>query len=111
AAPWRRRSLAPKHARRSRGARASAMRSRRRCPWSGLAPVVFVVAAPPDAVFVATLGRPVEPLVHTPQPVQPPRVSGVGVVDDAVLKHERAHARPVTRFAATCGTDAATYTR
>ena len=59
--------------------------------------VVLVVAAPPDARLVAPLGRAVEPLVHAPEAVQSARIGGIGVVDDAVLEHERAHARPLAR--------------
>src|SRR5207249_3313857 len=56
--------------------------------------VVLVVAAPPDARLVASPGGAVEPLVHAPEAVQSARVGGIGVVDDAVLERERAHARP-----------------
>src|SRR6266536_6483574 len=56
--------------------------------------VVLVVAAPPDARFVAPLGGAVEPLVHAPEAVQSARIGGIGVIDDAVLERERAHARP-----------------
>ena len=38
----------------------------------------------------------VEPLVHAPKAVQSARVSGISVVNDAVLERERAHARPLT---------------
>src|SRR5438132_10437895 len=57
--------------------------------------LVLVVAAPPDARFVAPLGRAIEPLVHAPQAVQSARIGGIGVVNDAVLERERAHARPL----------------
>src|SRR2546427_6409610 len=59
--------------------------------------VVLVVAAPPGARLVAPLGCAVEPLVHTPEAVQSARIGGIGVVDDAVLAHERAHARLLAR--------------
>src|SRR5262249_51516818 len=65
---------------------------------SGL--VVLIVAAPPDALLVAALGGAVEPLVHAPQAVQSTRTGGIGMVDAAVLKRERAQARP---FARVCG--------
>src|SRR5437762_1960558 len=55
--------------------------------------LVLVVATPPDAGLVAAFGRAVEPLVHAPEPVQSARIGGIGVVDDAVLERERAHAR------------------
>ena len=55
------------------------------------------MAAPPHASLVASLGCAVEPLVHAPQTVQSARICGIGVVDDAVLEHERAHARPLAR--------------
>src|SRR5262249_35443633 len=57
--------------------------------------LVLVVAAPPDARLVPPLGGAVEPLVHAPEAVQSTRIGGIGVVDDAVLEHERAHARPI----------------
>src|SRR5256885_8182824 len=60
--------------------------------------VVFVVAAPPDARLVAPLGSAVEPLVHAPEGVHSARIGGIGVVDDAVLERERAHARPIERI-------------
>src|SRR5919106_598153 len=59
--------------------------------------LVLVVTAPPDARLVAPLGGSVEPLVHAPEAVQSARIGGIGVVDDAVLEHERAHARPLAR--------------
>jgi hypothetical protein len=59
--------------------------------------LVLVVAAPPDARLVAPLGGAVEPLVHAPEAVQSARIGGIGVVDDPVLEHERAHARPIAR--------------
>ena len=55
------------------------------------------MAAPPDARLVAPLGGAVEPLVHAPETVQSARIGGIGVVDDAVLERERAHARPLAR--------------
>src|SRR5438309_9373263 len=66
-------------------------------PRFGSALVVLVVAAPPDARLVAPLGGAVEPLVHPPEAVQSARIGGIGVIDDAVLEHERAHARPLAR--------------
>src|SRR5438045_5909666 len=54
---------------------------------------VLVVAAPPDTIFVAAFGRAIEPLVHAPETVQSARISRIGVVNDAVLERERAHAR------------------
>src|SRR5712692_6051965 len=56
--------------------------------------VVFVVAAPPEAGLVATEWCAVEPLVHAPEAVDPALVRRVGVVDDAILERERAHAGP-----------------
>src|SRR6266849_522643 len=55
---------------------------------------VLVVAAPPEARLIAPVGCAVEPLVHAPEAVQPARVRRVGVVHDAVLERERAHAGP-----------------
>src|SRR5216684_4306568 len=56
--------------------------------------VVLVMAAEPEAGLVATEWRAVEPLVHAPNAVHPALVRRVGVVDDAVLERERAHAGP-----------------
>src|SRR5215831_16096092 len=61
-------------------------------PTRFLRPVILVVAAPPCAFLVASLGGAVEPLEHAPEAVQPARVRGIGVVDDAILERERAHA-------------------
>src|SRR6202035_5605128 len=58
---------------------------------------VLVVAAPPDARLVTPPWCAVEPLVHTPEDVQSPRIGGVSVVHDAVFEYERAHTRPLTR--------------
>src|SRR5260221_2602616 len=72
--------------------RSPVSRLRQRLPRLGSALVVLVVAEPPDArIFVAPSGGAVEPLVHTPEAVQSARIGGIGVVDDAVLEHERAH--------------------
>src|SRR5688500_8881657 len=59
--------------------------------------VVLVVAAEPGTGLVAPLGCAVEPLVHAPETVQPARIGGIGVVDNAVLERERAHAWPLPR--------------
>src|SRR5436853_3923978 len=55
--------------------------------------LVLVVAAPPDAGLVASLGGAIEPLVHAPEAIQSARISGIRVIDHAVLECERAHAR------------------
>src|SRR5262245_3301748 len=59
---------------------------------------VPIVVAPPDTRLVAALGGAVEPLVHAPQAVQAARVGRIGVVDDAVLQDERAHAWPLAHI-------------
>src|ERR1700682_1978077 len=56
--------------------------------------VVVVVTAPPHARLVASLWRAIEPLIHAPEGIHASRKCRVGVVDDAVLEHERAHAWP-----------------
>src|SRR2546428_1494048 len=56
--------------------------------------VVLIVAAPPQAGFVATEWRAIEPLVHTPEVINPALVRRVGVVHHAVLERKRAHTRP-----------------
>src|SRR5258706_14601615 len=63
----------------------------------GPAPRILVGATPPNARLIAPLGGAVEPLVRAPQAVQSARIGGVRVIDDAVLEHERAHARPIAR--------------
>src|SRR5258708_24723148 len=55
------------------------------------------MAAVPEAGLVAPAWRGVQPLVHAPEAVQSTRIGGIGVVDDAVLEHECAHARPLAR--------------
>src|SRR5438128_12082491 len=64
------------------------------CPRRCSLLVVLVVAAEPEACLVATEWRAVEPLVHVPESIYPARVRRVGVVDDAILQRERAHAGP-----------------
>src|SRR5436190_12909780 len=59
--------------------------------------LILVVAAKPEARLVAPLGCAVEPLVHAPEAIQSARIRGIGVIDDAILAHERAHARPLAR--------------
>jgi hypothetical protein len=46
--------------------------------------LVFVVADPDVVVAVAAQRRAVEPLIRTPQPVEPARVGRVGVIHVAV---------------------------
>src|SRR5438067_7985095 len=86
--------------------------------WPWLAPdffmfssslVVLVVTAPPDTRLVAPLGCAVEPLVHAPEAVQSARIGGIGVVDDAVVERERAHARPLARVRSPVGCRARGY--
>src|SRR3954452_10888622 len=57
--------------------------------------VVLVVAAPPEVGLVAPEWRAVEPLVHAPEAVHSALVRRVGVVHDAILEHEGAHAGPL----------------
>src|SRR4029077_7579581 len=58
---------------------------------------ILVMAAPPDARLIAALGSAVEPLIHPPESVESTRIGRIGMVDDAILEHERAHARPLAR--------------
>src|SRR6202043_1502951 len=55
---------------------------------------VLVVVAPPEARLVAPFRGAVEPLVHAPEAVQSARIGGVAMVDDTILEHKGAHARP-----------------
>jgi len=54
--------------------------------------------AAPDAGFVAAHRGSVEPLIHAPEAIQPARIGGIAVIDDAILQHERTHARPVHAY-------------
>src|SRR5215831_6314354 len=58
----------------------------------GVSASVLVVAAPPEALLVASLRRSIEPLVHPPHRVESARVRRICVIHYAVLEHERAHA-------------------
>src|SRR5439155_9314077 len=60
--------------------------------------VVFVMSAPPEPRLVAPFGRAVEPLVHAPEAVHSALVRGVGVVNNPILQHERAHTCPSCRY-------------
>src|SRR4029453_8950237 len=59
--------------------------------------IVLVAATEPEVRLVAAPRGAVEPLVHAPEAVQSTSVSRVGVVNDAVLQRERAHARSFAR--------------
>src|SRR5215467_8169521 len=72
-------------------------RGDRLLPHASVALVLVVAAPPVRAGLVAPAWRAVEPLVHAPGGVQPARVRRVGVVDDAILECERAHAWPLSR--------------
>ena len=75
----------------------SEMRRALRYPRLGSTLVVLVATAKPESSLVASLGSAVKPLVHFPESVQSTRIGGIGVVDDAILEHERAHARSLAR--------------
>ena len=47
----------------------------------------------PRPSFVATLRRPVKPLVHSPEGIEASRVGGIGMIDDTVGECECAHTR------------------
>src|ERR1043165_5739517 len=58
--------------------------------------IVLVTASPPDTLtLVAPLGSAVEPLIHAPHRIQSARKGRIGVINDAVVQSERAHARPL----------------
>src|SRR5215218_5536283 len=65
--------------------------------------VVLVVAAKPGAGFVASLGGSVEPMVDAEERIHAARIGRIGVVDDAVLEREGAHALPLTQICAHIG--------
>src|SRR5437870_2665416 len=56
---------------------------------------VLVVSAPPKAGLVTSFRSAVEPWVYSPEAVEPSRIGGIGVVDDAVFEGECTHARPL----------------
>src|SRR5262245_24790358 len=56
--------------------------------------LVLVMAAPPGPGFVAALGGSVEPVVHAEERIHAAPIGRIGVVGNAVLERERAHARP-----------------
>src|SRR6185312_5712538 len=56
-------------------------------------PLVLIAPAPPGSVLVAAARCAVEPLIHAPEAIQPARVRGIRVVDDAILERECAHSR------------------
>ena len=51
--------------------------------------------SPPDAFLIASPGCAVEPLVHSPQTIQPAGVCRICVVDDAVLEAFNVFNNPV----------------
>src|SRR2546421_11051330 len=81
-------------------------------PGTRLTSFAVVLVVPTEEVegialgahFVPSSRRPVEPLVHAPKRVEPARVRGGRVVDDAVLERERAHAGPLSRVRGPVGT-------
>ena len=56
--------------------------------------LILVVTAPPGTLLIPASRSAVEPLVHAPKAVQSAGIGGIGVVDDAVVGHERAHPWP-----------------
>src|SRR2546423_1684136 len=64
-------------------------------PRRGSAIAVRIVVAQPVARLVAPFGGAIEPLVHTPEAVQPARVGRIGVKTNTALRNDRAHARPL----------------
>ena len=64
---------------------------------------VFVVPTEPKSILVAPFRSAIEPLVHPPQRIQAARVGGIGVVDDAVLEGECAHAGCFARIVGVVG--------
>src|SRR5262245_34201984 len=64
---------------------------------------ILVVTTPPDALFVAPIGRAIKPLISPPEDVQPARIGRVGVINRITLAHEGAHARPVAPVSRSVG--------
>src|SRR5690349_1374526 len=59
--------------------------------------VILVVTTPPHSRLIATLGSAIEPLIHSPKSIQSAGERGISVINDAVLEHERAHARSLAQ--------------
>src|SRR5437016_3260463 len=88
-----------------------AVRRRRLLPHASLAVVFVVPTEPVDRVvggtrLVSPSRRPVEPLVHAPETVQPARVRRIGVVHDPIVERERGHTRTLPRVRQPVRTDA-----
>src|SRR5215203_593955 len=58
---------------------------------------------PPDAGLVPPFGRAIQPLIHAPEAIDSARVSGIRVIESAVLEHERAQAWPFAKVRALIG--------
>src|SRR6476660_5603614 len=69
------------------------------------------MTAKPECRFVASLGSAVEPLIHSPEPVQSASIGGVSMVDDSILECERAHSRPLARVGIHVGSGHGRYFR
>src|SRR6476661_1441034 len=69
------------------------------------------MTAKPECRFVASLGSAVEPLIHSPEPVQSARIGRISMVDDSILEHERAHARPLASVGVHVGSSHGRYFR
>src|SRR5689334_11368560 len=52
--------------------------------------LVLIMACPPGAPLVAPQRRPVEPLIHPPEPIKPSGIGGIGVMNGIVLHGKRA---------------------
>jgi hypothetical protein len=63
--------------------------------WRPLSRISYVLVVPPKPRhwFVPPIRCPIEPLVHSPERVEAPRVGGVCVVDDTLKESECTHAR------------------
>src|SRR5215469_11094 len=53
------------------------------------------MATPPDARLIAALGSAIEPVIDAKESVHTARIGGIGVINNAILENERAHALPV----------------
>src|ERR1041384_7678718 len=67
--------------------------------------LIFIPAANPEAGFITSVWRAIEPLVQAPQAVQPARERRVSVINDAVRKRESAHARHLADVGCPIGAD------
>src|SRR6266481_5365110 len=80
------------------------IRLRRRSLGGGGSLLILVMPFPPQtAILVATFGRAIEPLIHSPKSIHSARVSRVSVINNSVLERECAHSGTLARVSVNVG--------